>query len=219
MILRCRCRSLLSRQSLKPLSYHPLPDPSSLNHNRPIHLTIHRRAKDPLEQADEEGREIDELDESEPEIKGFTEDINLDGPNRRLNNDTAPTHTVRQTSLPPASVQTKREMKTYDEIDASMSIEELGLKSIVRKQKREFIRWLIQEGNRDARFPQHILMDIESRRIEQIRKRAEDRMFTRLNNFYNSLTFEEIQNGTLSGEVLQSNKGGRNEVKSRPQQP
>ena len=188
--------------SFSPLS-SPIPQapllpstpPTSLNLHRPLHHTPSPQAKDPLEEADEEGETAD-LDGPEPEIEGINNISRQETNPSSADNIETSSEEYEDSSAPPSG-RRGRKMKTYEEIDASMSLEELGLKSMLRKRKREFIRWLMQEGVKDSRFPQHILQDLESRRIEKIRKAAEIRMFNKMNKFFNTLSFEEIQTGQL----------------------
>jgi hypothetical protein len=79
------------------------------------------------------------------------------------------------------------------EIDRSMRSEDLDLRTIARNKKRELVRWIKQEGSVHEFLPQHIMLDMEQRRVERIRKRAEGRMFSRMNEFFNSLSLEDIR--------------------------
>ena len=97
-----------------------------------------------------------------------------------------------------------------------MSIEELGLKKMTRKAKQSFLRWVMQEGTRYERFPQHILWQLEERRIEKARKRSEDRMFQRMNTFFNTLSLHEIRRGEL---VVTLDEKGKKKNAEREQQP
>jgi hypothetical protein len=186
MILRHQCRRLLSRASSNsPLLYFP-PCCQLLNRRQQLHSTPARRAEPPIEDDADEGI-IDH------------EDIDLDAPP----NDPEDLQTVvskatgeefrRERKSGGGESRRKGDRQTLFEIDQNMSIEELGLKSVPRKQKREFIRWLKQEGQRYEHFPQDILMSIEERRIEKARKASEDRMFAKMNAFYNSLTLDQIR--------------------------
>ena len=109
-----------------------------------------------------------------------------------------------------------RGFQTYDQIDASMNIEELGLKKMTRKTKQSFLRWVMQEGTRYERFPQHILMQFEEKRIEKARKGSEDRMFKRMNTFFDTLSLEEIKQGEL---LVTVNEKGQRKNAERVQQP
>jgi len=90
-----------------------------------------------------------------------------------------------------------RGKKGLEAVDATMSNSDLGLYSGPRRRKREFIRWMVTAGSKHEFFPQAIAMDIESRRVERLRKRSEERMFKKMNDFFNSLSEEEIKEGTL----------------------
>ena len=125
------------------------------------------------------------------------------------------------------SPQTKKETERDDdrsgrltsltELDASMDDEDLGLKGMRRKAKVDFRRWLIQQAPFFRNYPQHLLQDIEARRVDKLRKGSEDRMFARMNTFYKSLTLEEILAGKLA---MKTDKKGRIlPNQKRPQQP
>jgi hypothetical protein len=55
------------------------------------------------------------------------------------------------------------------------------------------VRWIKQEGSIHEFLPQYMMLDMEQRRVERIRKRAEGRMFRRMNEFFNSLGLEDIR--------------------------
>lgn len=187
MILRCQCRRLLSRssttttiQSIQYNSAFPIP---SLN--RSIHSTPIRRAQEPDDDADEgiddtADVELGDFPPSTPSLKTVTGSRSR---NARFSPD--------KSSAP------QTEKKTLEQIDLAMSVEDLGLRSVARTRKRQFIRWLKQEGAKYEYFPQHVVMAIEEKRVEKARKRAEYRMFVRMNRFYDSLTIEEIKEGQL----------------------
>ena len=104
---------------------------------------------------------------------------------------------------------------TLEEIDMKMTAAELGLKKVKRAVRRNFLKWVIQEGRQFEHFPQKLVHDIEERRVEKIRKKAEDRMFARMNTFFNSLTFEEIEEGNLQEPIKKSeNEQGRVSLES-----
>jgi len=201
MILRCQCRRILSRS--------PTPAQIQYNHSIPplssyrlLHSTSVNRAT--------------VIDDADAGIED-TEDLDQD----ELPQSTPNLRTITRQWAPRESSDDVVEKMTKEQIDMSMSIEDLGLRSVTRTQKREFIRWLKQDGAKFEHFPQHIVMDIEDRRVEQMRKNAEDRMFGRMNKFYNSLTLEEIKEGRLieEGTVRTKNMNPEKLDALRSQQP
>ena len=184
MILRCQCRRLLSRSSTTTAvqSNHAFPIPSL---NRSIHSTPIRRAQEIDDDADEgiddtADAKLGDFPPSTPSLETVT-----DSRNARFSRGD-------KSSAPEGG------KRTLEQIDMAMSVEDLGLRSVARVQKRQFIRWLKQEGAKYEHFPQHVVMAIEEKRVERARKRAEDRMFKRMNRFYDSLTIEEIKEGRLA---------------------
>lgn len=187
MILRHQCSRLLSRTSSKtPLTYSS-PCSHLLNRRRTLHSTSVRRAEPPIEDDADEGI-IDNEDL----------DLDLDAPPsdpedlRTLVSNATGKEFRSQRGRSDVPDRRRGDKQTLFEIDQNMSVEELGLKSVARRQRREFIRWLKQEGQRYEHFPQGILMSIEERRIEKARKGSEDRMFARMNAFYHSLTMDQL---------------------------
>ena len=203
MILRHRCRSLLSPSSLKPLS-HRRRLPSSLNPRRCLRTTSSRQAES--ESPDDIDQTIEQVDELSPNPDTEARDVS------RLQPSTSDLFGNRRRG----EEDEERGFQTSDQIDASMSIEELGLKKMTRKAKQSFLRWIMQEGTRYERFPQHILWQLEERRIEKARKGSEDRMFQRMNTFFNTLSLEEIERGEL---VVMLDEKGRKKTVKREQQP
>lgn len=78
-----------------------------------------------------------------------------------------------------------------------MTAADMGLKRVRRLVRRNFLRWVNQAGRYFEHFPPRLVHLIEERRVEKIRKRAEDRMFARMNTFFNSLTHKEIETRNL----------------------
>ena len=204
MILRHRCRSLLSRSPFNPLSQNrpPLP-PLSFNPHRYLRTTSpHQAENEPPDDIDQAIEEIGDLSHN-PE-SGSRDVL----PRKPSTSDLFDKRSRDQEDE-------EKGFQTYDQIDASMNIEELGLKKMTRKAKQSFLRWMMQEGTRYERFPQHILMRLEERRIENARKGSEDRMFQRMNKFFNTLSLQEIEQGKL---LVTEEKGQRKKVE-REQQP
>ena len=200
MILRCQCRRLTSLIPCKQYNKNSLPSLSVYRSS--FHTSSIRRADEFDDDADPgiddaESYAADDLPPSSPKLGDL----------------------VHQSKRNPSIDDGTRRM-TLAQIDRSMNIEELGLKSVRRSGKREFVRWLMQEGARYEHYPQRLIMDIENRRVEKARKRAEDRMFARMNKFYNSLTLEEIQEGKLNKPEGRTNNMKPEELDTlRPPQP
>src|SRR5437762_3564519 len=115
MILRHRCRSLLSPSSLKPLSHRPRL-PSSLNPRRCLRTTSSRQAES--ESPDDIDQAIEQVDELSPNPDTEARDVS------RLQPSTSDLFGNRRRG----EEEEERGFQTSDQIDASMSIEELGLK-------------------------------------------------------------------------------------------
>jgi Eukaryotic mitochondrial regulator protein len=108
----------------------------------------------------------------------------------------------------------QKEMKAAD-IDRKMTPAELGLK-MKRNSRRQFATWLLKAGRRYEHFPQNLLHELEERRVEKIRKRAEERMFARMNDFFNSLTSEEIESVSLKELAVKPRNGPDRERLEEP---
>jgi hypothetical protein len=205
MLLRCQCRRLISKASILPCKLYSNKPRPKVALFRQLHTTVPRRAE-----------EVDEFDEGSEEREELNDD-EISGSPRSLRSITREEGEETPRGKPRESEQRKM---TLLQIDRSMTIDELGLRTVARRPKRLFIRWLIVQGSMYEHFPQHIVMEIEERRVEKARKRAEDRMFARMNKFYNSLTLEEIVEGRLIEEKERKSNMKPEEVDAlRPSQP
>ena len=204
MMLRHRCRPLLSPSSFNPLSHRRHPRPPLLpNPHRCLRTTASCQANEPPDDIDQALEGVEDLS---PNPESGSRD---DSPRQSSTSDLFGKRSREEEDE-------ERGFQTYDQIDASMSIEELGLKKMTRKGKQSFLRWVMQEGTRYDRFPQHILMQLEERRIEKARKGSEDRMFQRMNEFFNTLSLQEIEQGKL---LVTVDEKGQRKIVEREQQP
>lgn len=178
MVLRHRCRRLvLLSRTHTPSCCQSL--------KRPLHTTS-LSAKEPSEQ------DVPDDDGSPPNA--------LDKIRKRMPLE-------KQPAIGEIPGETTEKTMTLDEINMEMTAADLGLKKVKRAVRRNFLKWVIQGGRQFEHFPQKLVHDIEERRVERIRKRAEDRMFARMNTFFNSLTYEEI----LEGNLQEPTKKDKNE--------
>lgn len=186
-----------SRRLVQKSSRHVKSVSSALNPCRNIHLSVVRRATE----MDDSDANIIEPDESEDQF--------LEKPAPAKSHQYVPMILNRHIRHP---------SQTNEEIDREMGFDDLQLRSIARTRKRELVRWLKQEGQQYHHIPQHLAMDLENRRIEGIRRRAEERMYTRLNAFYNTLTLDEIENKTTS-ESIDETPGQLENTTSKSNEP
>src|SRR5271154_3165827 len=205
MLLRCQCRALLSRPPL----------------NRTSHIKHYPAYR---------GKRIDPLNFSKPSTQQerYQEPDAEESDNEDYNDvESIEERTRLEARLKKARARGQEESREQEEsekmnkggkgleaVDASMSNRDLGLYSGPRKRKREFIRWMVTSGSKHEFFPQAIAMDIESQRVERLRKKSEERMFKKMNDFFNSLSEEEIKEGTL---IKPPKIGGK--IKERPLYP
>jgi hypothetical protein len=177
MILRCQCRRILHQSSPNVIKrYLPYPAPLILRRN--LHLTSPRRAE-----IDDADPGITEPEEIEEDIPGSFETQDSRPPDRRRS--------------PPSE---KKQPQTLLDLRRGLNPSQLGLNLIHRKRKREFVQWLMRDGSEYTHFPQYMAMEIEERRVEKTRKAAEERMFKRMNSFFDSLSMEELQQNELLQE-------------------
>lgn len=200
MLLRHQCRALLSRSSHKTIYSNPPCFP--LNPRRCL------ATNPPPDLSDIQDPSVEETVDADVRTESPFDSEGLGGLREQVMGEREP-----QISKDGGDRGGKRSLS---EIDRQMSVAELGLNDVRRVQKREFMKWLIQEGQEYEYFPQHVVMDVEERRVEKARIRAEKKMFACMNAFFNSLTLEEIQTGQLSKEeskrksrVLRIAKKGR----------
>lgn len=187
MVLRHQCRRLVVLNRLYSLSCcHSI--------KRPLHTTPSR------------SKDIDNIVEDEGIIEA-PENRNDDEPRTDALGKIRKKVASQRNFQGDETSEPKGKSLTFAEIDRTMSPEDLGLKKVKRTQKRRFIQWLIKSGQAHEHFPQTLVQDIEERRVENIRKRAEGRMFARMNAFFNSLTLEEIQEGQLQEPVTKGQNG------------
>ena len=189
MLLRCQCRALLSRPPLNRASHirhypayrgdvvHPL-------YARPPPPSKRRRHSEP----DAEPEELDQ--EEKPDPKSRKREKLTKEQERVL-------RALQESSRDEVERPLRKPKRGLESIDPLLTNKDLGLYSGPRKRKRDFIRWMVTSGSKHEFFPQEIAMDIESRRVERMRKNAEERMFKQLNDFFNSLSEEEIENKSL----------------------
>jgi hypothetical protein len=92
---------------------------------------------------------------------------------------------------------------TIEDLDLKMTLADMGVTKNAKRRRRRLIHWTLQRGRASEHPPQNLVHEIEERRVEKIRKRAEDRMFTRMNAFFNSLTAKEIETGMVNTSKTQ----------------
>jgi hypothetical protein len=92
------------------------------------------------------------------------------------------------------------------QVDAVLDDEDLGLKTMPRRAKVPFRKWLLEDGTFRKEYPNYLVADIEAQRIEKLRKASEERLFARMNAFFDSLSLEEIIAGKLA---MKTDKKGR----------
>ena len=202
MLLRCQCRALLSRPPLNRtphIKHYPAYrgkriDP--FNFSKPSTQQERYQEPDAEESDNEDYNDVESIEE------------------RKTIEERAKKAEAREQREQEEKEKMNKGGKELEAVDASMSNRDLGLYSGPRRRKREFIRWMVTSGLKHEFFPQAIAMDIESRRVERMRKRSEERMFEKMNDFFNSLSEEEIKEGTL---IKPPKIGGK--IKKRPLYP
>lgn len=196
MLLRCQCRTLLSRPPLNPTPYIKYYSPAYRGRAiDPFAATSPSpsKKKRPYLGPDAEAQEFD--DEDTDATKYFEEAKEIVQSIKKPEAEPEPFNESRD---PEEEERPERRQKRgLESVDRKLSNKDLGLYSGPRKRKRDFIRWMVTSGSKHEFFPQSIAMDLESRRVERMRKRAEERMFQQMNNFFNSLSEEEIKQGKL----------------------
>ena len=211
MLLRCQCRTLLSRSSLNRTPYikHYSPlyrgkrtfDP--LASRSPSLSTTPRSALDPDAEAEDPEDDAQDAAFLAQATQGMESSENTE-----FEDGTIPDSELIERP-------SRRPKKGLGSMDRLLSNRELGIYSGPRARKRNFVRWMVASGAQHEFFPQSIVMDLESRRVERIRKRAEDRMFQKMNNFFNSLSEEEIR----EGKFITSTDNGDGRKEQRPVYP
>ena len=199
MILRHQCRRILSFSQSSALRYSQ-PPPHCLPRPRKFHSATPRRA--------------DTLDES-VDIEGIN-DIEETGDLAHLEavEEEEPEPRRRRLRVTPGG-KSANAVEPEEAPKISLSANELGLGYIRRYNKKTFVRWLILDGpERGYFYPQWLGMEIEGQRVERARKKAEDRMFQRMNMFFDSLTTDEILHSLTANENSEQKED--ESVKSEP---
>ena len=203
-MLHRQCRSILSPSSVLYRRNRPLP----LNSRRTLHTTLFPRQKEPIDDADPDVDDSKDLALDESEDERFLEQNSIGRNGRGFRRPRS-----RLVQRPP------KPRRSLEEIDRTIGSKELGydFDRVRNKAKRNLIVWLEVHSAKQRHYPQHLIMDLEERRVEKARERAEKRMFTGLNDFYDSLSVEEIVQKKLNlVPVSLRDKYGR---KYRPPQP
>jgi hypothetical protein len=206
MTLRWRCFAQTSLRIFCLNPQCPAYRPPQRHHHRFLHFSRIRHQKD-----DDEEDIFAEEENGKPDPEQERELQELYSRGKQTDNRGKEGEEEKKSRQPRKKNHNEREespkaLTSLTQLDAGMDDEDLGLKTMRRRAKVAFRRWLMQEAPVLREYPQYLLQGIEEERIEKLRKGSEDRMFSRMNDFYDSLTLEEILAGKLA---MKTDKKGR----------